>query len=108
MPKVPKVNSFTTQPLNHLTTQLLSSFVVAQKLCMFIAKIKALREINDSDQAIGKNLRQPSLSPFLAFNKKTRYQACLITGLVGILNSTKALSGPVASFSLPYGSSTGN
>jgi len=69
MPKVPKVNSFTTQPLNHLTTQLLSSFVVAQKLCMFIAKIKALREINDSDQAIGKNLRQASLSPFLAFNK---------------------------------------
>ena len=69
MPKVPKVNSFTTQPLNHLTTQLLSSFVVAQKLCMFIAKIKAPREINDSDQAIGKNLRQPFLSPFLAFNK---------------------------------------
>ena len=26
--EVPKVNAFTTQPLNHLTTQLLPSFVV--------------------------------------------------------------------------------
>jgi len=112
MPKVPKVNSFTTQPLNHLTTQLLSSFILAQRPCVFIEKIKAPRDINDpaktklqschceerSDVAIypieiashsfamtsmnssrlnatwyktiRTNLRQPSLSPFLAFNKK--------------------------------------
>ncbi|HDH87831.1 MAG: hypothetical protein JRF08_03090 [Deltaproteobacteria bacterium] len=29
MPKVPKIKGFTTQPLNYLTTQLLSFFVVA-------------------------------------------------------------------------------
>jgi len=47
MPKVTKVNSFTTQPLNHLTTQLLSSFILAQRPCVFIERIKALRDIND-------------------------------------------------------------
>ena len=69
MPKVTKVNSFTTQPLNHLTTQLLSSFILAQRPCVFIERIKAPRDINDPAKTIGKNLRLPSLSPFLAFNK---------------------------------------
>jgi hypothetical protein len=37
---------------------------------LHLKKITAPREINDPAQTIGKNLRQPSLSPFLAFNKK--------------------------------------
>jgi len=56
MPKVTKVNSFTTQPLNHLTTQLLSSFILAQRPCVFIERIKAPRDINVPAQTIGKNL----------------------------------------------------
>jgi len=45
---------------------------------------------------------------FFRLQQKTRYQAGLITGLVEFFNSAMALSGPVASFSLPYESSTGN
>jgi hypothetical protein len=35
---MPKVKSFTHQPRNHLTTQLLSFFVVAERACVFIKK----------------------------------------------------------------------
>jgi len=35
-----------------------------------LKKIKAPGDINDPAKTIGKNLRQPYLSPFLAFNKK--------------------------------------
>jgi len=34
--KVPTVKSSTTQILNHLTTQLLSSFVVSERPCVFV------------------------------------------------------------------------
>ena len=34
--KVPKIKVFTAQPLNYLTTQLLSFFVVAERPCVFV------------------------------------------------------------------------
>jgi len=37
VPKVPKIKSSTAQLLNHLTTQLLSSFVVTERPSVFVA-----------------------------------------------------------------------
>jgi len=45
VPKVPKFKSFTAQQLNHLTTQLISSFVVVERLCVFIKVVGLFLDI---------------------------------------------------------------